>query len=491
MKTQTGMKKLGVLLLIPFMAMNIACTSASAANAGTAASAKEPPAETTVQNNTAETDANTAAVNTSVQTDEYFTDRDMEQTADLTDAKTVTVKDNQDISITEAGVYVLKGSAKEVTVTVDAADDAKVQIVLDGVTITNTDSPCIYVKNADKVFVTTTSGSDNKLSVTGTFTADGDTNTDAVIFSKDDVTLSGLGTLTVKSTDNGITSKDDLKVTGGTYVITAANKGLEANDSIRIADGKLTIDATDDGLHAEDDDDDTTGFIYIAGGDITVTCQDDAIHATTTLVVDGGTLNLTAKEGLEATDITINDGDITINASDDGINAGQKSDSCAVQITINGGTIRITMNGFDTDAIDSNGALTVNGGTIDITGQSAFDYDGKATYNGGTIIVNGETVNTITNQMMGGMGMQGGHGAWGQMNGGEMPAEGEFPQDGQMPQMGEMPSEGMQGGHHGGMRPGMNGNMNGTQQNGNTQQGTTENSTTQNSTTGSDTTQNF
>ena len=177
MKTQTGMKKLGVLLLIPFMAMNIACTKASTASAGTAASATEAPAETTVQNNTTETDANTAAVTTSAETGEYFTDRDMEQTADLTNAVTYTVEDNQDINITEEGVYVLKGSAKEVTVTVDAADDAKVQIVLDGVTITNTD---------------------------------------AVIFSKDDVTLNGLGTLTVESTDNGITSKDDLKVTGGT-----------------------------------------------------------------------------------------------------------------------------------------------------------------------------------------------------------------------------------------------------------------------------------
>ena len=113
--------------------------------------------------------------------------------------------------------------------------------------------------------MTTTSGSDNKLSVTVTFTADGDPNTDAVIFSKDDVMLNGLGTLTVESTDNGITSKDDLKVTGGTYVITAANKGLEATD-------------------------------------------------------------------------------ITINASDDGINAGQKSDSCAVQITINGETVNTIMN---------------------------------------------------------------------------------------------------------------------------------------------------
>ena len=137
--------------------------------------------------------------------------------------------------------------------------------------------------------MTTTSGSDNKLSVTGTFTADGDPNTDAVIFSKDDVTVNGLGTLTVESTDNGITSKDDLKVTGGTYVITAANKGLEATDN-------------------------------------------------------------------------------TINASDDGINAGQKSDSCAVQITINGGTIIV--NGETVNTIMNQMIFT------QISGLNRFSYTG-------------------------------------------------------------------------------------------------------------------
>lgn len=134
---------------------------------------------------------------------EMFTNRDLTQTADLTDAKYCTVSDGQNISITSEGVYVISGSASNVTITVDAGDEDKVQIVLDGVSITNTSSPCIYVKNADKVFVTTTS-SDNTLSATSTFTADGTTNTDAVIFSKDDLVLNGQGTLNISSTDNGI-----------------------------------------------------------------------------------------------------------------------------------------------------------------------------------------------------------------------------------------------------------------------------------------------
>ena len=131
--------------------------------------------------------------NGKLDTGDMFTDRDLTQEADLTGAEKITLSDGQNVSITKAGVYILSGSAKNVTVTVEAADDDKVQLVLDGVTVTDTDSPCIYVKNADKVFVTT--AGDNSLSVTGSFTADGETNTDAVIYSKDDIVLNGTGTL--------------------------------------------------------------------------------------------------------------------------------------------------------------------------------------------------------------------------------------------------------------------------------------------------------
>ena len=168
---------------------------------------------------------------------DLFTDRDLAQTADLTDAVTLSVTDGQDITIAEAGVYVLSGTAENVTVFVDAGDEDKVQLVLDGLTLTNTDAPCIYGKNADKVFVTTAQGSENRLTVTGTFAADGETSPDGVIFSKDDLVLNGLGTLTVSSTDNGVVSKDDLKLTGGSLVIDCAADGLEANDAIAAAGG--------------------------------------------------------------------------------------------------------------------------------------------------------------------------------------------------------------------------------------------------------------
>ena len=343
--------------------------------------------------------------------DDLFSNRDLKQSADLTDAQYITVESGKDITISSAGVYVISGSAKETTVIVDAADEDKVQLVLDGLTITNTDFPCIYVRSADKVFITTTD-STNTLKVTGSFISDGDTNTDAVIFSKDDLVLNGVGSLIISSTDNGISSKDDLKITGGTVSINCTSDALEANDSIRIADGIITIVTKKDGLHAEYDEDNSVGYIYIGGGSLNITASDDAIHATTVVQIDGGEIKLTAREGIEGTYVQINDGTINISATDDGINAGRKSTAYAVTIEINGGYTTIRMGSGDTDAVDSNGNIYVNGGTIDITAQSSFDYDGTAKYSGGTIIVNGVTTNTITNQMMGGHGGGGfgGHG---------------------------------------------------------------------------------
>ena len=341
--------------------------------------------------------------------DDEFTTRDLKQTADLTDATNYEVDDDTDITITEEGVYVFSGEAEDMTIIVNVADeDAKVQLVLNGVTITNDDFPCIYVKSADKVFVTTVSGTTNTLKVTGEFTSDGDTNTDAVIFSKDDLVLNGVGTLTISSTDNGITSKDDLKITGGTISISCTSDAIEANDSIRIAGGDITIKSKKDGLHAEYDEDTSVGYIYICGGTLNITASDDAIHATTVVQIDDGEIDISAAEGIEGTYVLINGGTITISASDDGINAASKSTKYTVAIEINGGTITIKMGSGDTDAIDSNGNLYVNGGTLNITATSAFDYDGYASYTGGTIIVNGTTVNSITNSMAGGGTMPGG-----------------------------------------------------------------------------------
>ena len=369
----------------------------------------------TLNDEEAKVSATTQSSSAGLSADELFTERDLTQTADLSDAKEIALQSGKNVTITKAGVYRVTGSAENVTIIVDAGDEDKVQLVLDGVSVTNADAPCIYVRNADKVFVTLSG--DNSLSVTGQFTADGDTNTDGVIFSKDDLTLNGAGSLTVNSSDNGIVGKDDLKITGGTYKITAASKAIEANDSIRVAGGSFTIKAGTDGLHAENEDDDSLGYIYIGCGSFSMSVGDDGIHAVSFVQIDGGTFTISAAECMEGTYIRINDGTFDLSSWDDGINAARKSSAYSTPtVEINGGTINITMSAGDTDGIDSNGDIIVNGGTISVSGNSTFDYDGTAQLNGGTIYCNGQQVTEIPNQMMGGRGGMGDFGG-GRMGG--------------------------------------------------------------------------
>ncbi len=362
----------------------------------------------TATETTAAAETSTAAADTS----ELFSNRDLAQTAVSTDATQITLTSGSDVTISEEGVYVLSGTAQNTTIIVDAPKDAKVQLVLSGVSMTNDDFPAIYVKEADKVFVTTAAGTENTLSVTGTFTADGSTNTDAVIFCRSDLTLNGEGTLTITSAqENGISGKDEVTITGGTYTITSKEDAIEAHDAINIADGTFTITTDKDGLHSEDSDDPTIGSIYIGGGTFTIDAGDDGIQGTTLTTIDGGTFTINAAEGIESTIVTINGGTIDITASDDGINAAQKGTSTDIEIIINGGDITIAMGQGDTDALDSNGSLYINGGTLTITAQSAFDYETVGELNGGTVYVNGSQVTEMTASMMGGgRGQMGGQG---------------------------------------------------------------------------------
>ena len=359
--------------------------------------------------------------NTETDLTDLFSKRDLNQAPDLTDADIIEVADGKSYTISSEGIYIIRGTATNCTIRVEADKEAKVQLVLDGVSITNDNFPAIYVVSADKCFVTTTD-SENTLTVTGKYTSEGSTNTDAVIFSKDDLVLNGIGILNIDSYyGNGISGKDDIKVTGGTYNIKSAEDGIEANDSIAIYDGIFNITTNKDGLHSENDEDNTLGWIYIKDGSFNINVKSDGIQATTFLVVDEGDLVINASEGIEATYIQINGGNIDITASDDGMNASYKSKAYTVPvIEFNGGTTVIEVGQGDTDAVDSNGNIYVNGGTISVTSTvSSFDYDGTAEYNGGTIIINGTQVDSIPQSMMGGGpgGMGGGFGGKGNWGG--------------------------------------------------------------------------
>lgn len=396
-------KKTAALLLSASMLAALAACGVSENRTTDAKTEAEAAVETIAAGQTASTEVQTEAASS-----EIFTERDLNQTPDLTDAETITVSDGETVSITEEGTYVLSGTAENAQIVVEAAEDAKVQLVLDGLTVTNDDTPVITVRSADKVFVTT-AGGESTLAVTGAFAAGDTENPDAVIWSKEDLVLNGTGTLTISSTDNGVSCKDDLKITGGAYVITCASDALEANDSISVADGDFTITAGKDGLHCEYDEDLSVGSILIQGGSFRIEAGSDGIQGTTLTQIDGGEIQISASEGIESTYVQINGGDVVIHASDDGVNAAQKSTACEIGIEITGGSLSITMAQGDTDAIDSNGFILVSGGEVAISAQFAFDYITTASHTGGTITVNGETVSEITqSMMMGGPGGMGG-----------------------------------------------------------------------------------
>ena len=203
------------------------------------------------------------------------------------------------ITITKEGTYVFSGALSEGQIVVDA-DSAKVQLVLDNADITCASSAAIYVKNADKTFITLAEGSENILMNTAEYEAIDDNNIDAVIFSKDDLTLNGKGTLTINSEyGHGIVSKDDLKLVGGICNITAKAHALSGKDSVRIAAGTYNLTSGKDGIHSENADDDEKGFVYIASGDFTIESTGDGIDASYVVQIDDGDFDITAGNGAE------------------------------------------------------------------------------------------------------------------------------------------------------------------------------------------------
>ena len=410
-------------------------------------------------NNSNETSSGSTSTDSSAQgidVSNMFSDRDKEIGYDEENSTVIKLSDDcttcdsdavqisgNTVTIIGEGTYILSGTLTDGMVIVDAEDTDKVQLVLDGVDITSAESAAIYVREADKVFITTASDSQNTLTNGGTYTAIDDNNIDAAIFSKSDLTLNGAGSLTITAkAGHGVVSKDDLVLTSGTYQIDAASHGLSGKDSVRIASGSYTIVSGKDGIHAENADDTSLGFVYLADGTFDITSDGDGISAGNWLQADGGVYTVKAGGGsenvqksdgewqfgpgqqTESTDtteedtvsmkaikaagelilkggkysldsaddtihsnanITISDGEFTLASGDDGIHADSAT-------TISGGTIDITESyeGIEGLSIDITGGETyVSGPTND--GNSALDYNGTGTVTGGIFIAAGSS----------------------------------------------------------------------------------------------------
>ena len=357
---------------------------------------------------------------------DMFTERDLAGTYEESGAVYVTLSgdgitgetdgvaiNGQTVTITAEGTYIFSGTLSEGQIVVDA-DKAKVQIVFDNVDITCASSAAVYVKNAEKVFVTLAEGSQNTLRNTDEYVAIDDNNIDAVIFAKSDLTLNGTGSLTIVSAEgHGIVSKDDLKITGGTYDITAAGHALLGKDSVRIADGTFILTAEKDGIHAENADDEEKGYIYIADGDFTITSDGDGMDASNIVQIEDGTFDITAGSGA-ANSLKTHESDMPgggmsqnierpdgesmpqMGEKPDGENMPQdtttdesststKGIKAGGGMYLNGGTYQIDS---ADDSIHSNANITIADGTYTLaTGDDGVHADDALTVNGGTITV--------------------------------------------------------------------------------------------------------
>lgn len=340
----------------------------------------------------------------SVSTSEMFTDRDMEIGYDEDTSAFITLSGDSiscqsnavQISgsvatITEEGTYILSGSLEDGTIIVDAEDTDKIQLVLNGVEITSSTSAAIYVREADKVFITTASGTENLLANGGEYVAIDDNNIDAAIFSKADLTLNGAGTLTIHAAaGHGIVSKDDLVLTSGTYEITAASHGLFGKDSVRVASGTYTITSGKDGIHAENADDTSLGFLYIANGTFEIHAQGDGMSAGTYLLIEDGEFSVEAGGGSENASTQSNTQDFapdrqwettTVDTSDD--TTSTKGLKAVTDLTVNSGTFAIDS---ADDSLHSNGDLTILGGEFTISsGDDGIHADSAVSISDGTI----------------------------------------------------------------------------------------------------------
>lgn len=311
------------------------------------------------------------------------------------------------VIIKEEATYVISGSLTNGMLVVDAPDTAKLQLVFNGVDITSQTSAALYVLEADKVFVTLAEGTSNTLANGGSFTAIDDNNIDAALFSKQDLTLNGSGSLTVTSpAGHGVVCKDDLVITGGTYVVNSASHGLDANDSVRLADADLTIDAGKDAIHCDNSDDAAKGFVYISGGSVKGEAEGDGIAASAFMQIAGGTIDLLVGGGSENGTKDHSDGfggfmgggpggmgggrpgkpggyTSTQSTATEETGTSMKGLKAANSLLISGGNI--TVNSAD-DAIHSDVSVIINGGTFSIaSGDDAIHAEDTLTITAGKI----------------------------------------------------------------------------------------------------------
>ena len=338
-----------------------------------------------------------------------------------------------DVVIASSGRYIVTGELTDGSLIVDAHDNSKVWILLSGVSLTCRSDAAIRIDQADKVFLTLAEGTENTVTCGDTYSEEAlADNTGGAIFSHDDLTINGSGSLTVSASyKHGIDANDDLVITGGTIFIEAPADGIHASDSLRICSADLTVNAGDDGLStgeegaplymesgsvsvtAGDDGIHSAGDITLAGGSLVISAGDDGIHSDASfLITDGSLVIEKSYEGIEALTIDQQGGDISIVSSDDGMNAnggspgqfgmggfgggrgGSRQDASGEQAA---GEMpeapqewETTDTGASAESSASDTWIHISGGSLTILNETGRDADGLDS--NGDILISGGTV---------------------------------------------------------------------------------------------------
>lgn len=246
---------------------------------------------------------------------------ELDGSAAVCDGAGVQIEDGM-VTITQHGIYRLSGTWNRGQVLVDCTDSGEVWLLLDGAEITNSKGACIYVKQADMTHVVLAADSVNRLTDGTSYTFDpGDDEPNGVLFARDDIVLSGEGTLEIDANFKfAIAGKDDLTIEGGSYVIRSVGHGIKGKDNLLITGGNISIEAEGDGLKATNAD---GGTIRITGGMVDLFAGDEGIQSVGDVVITGGSVTVDSKNnGIRSgTVLAVSGGTVAVNAEDTAVDA--------------------------------------------------------------------------------------------------------------------------------------------------------------------------
>lgn len=300
--------------------------------------------------------------------------------------------DGTTVTFMAAGTYVISGGLDDGQLRVDSPQKGAVKLVLNGVDIRCSTGPAVYVLEASKVVLTLADGSDNRVEDGVSYVHD-EPETDepgAAIFSHDDLTINGSGSLVVLANyKHGIQCKDDLKIAAGIISVTAVNDGLKGRDSIGIRDGVISVQAGGDGIQSNNDVEPSKGYVVIQGGTLDIIAGEDGIQAESELSISGGTITVTSGGGSSNSSRDVGMlgntwgrwGQGSVNVVND--TASAKGLKAGARVVIAGGVV--TVDSSD-DSVHSNGSVTISGGEIVLmSGDDGVHADATVTIDGGYV----------------------------------------------------------------------------------------------------------